>query len=573
MFLYELGSSDCRFKTLRFHEGMNVLLADKTQGSKLGDSRNGAGKTSFVRILRYLLGGRLDDSLKSAELAHFSFWGDLEMENAVDDLTRGVADVKRIERAVKPQTKVRVDGVSTSIDAWKLDVGQLFRLPADANRPTVGQLVSQLVRDYFGDPLKTFAAESAWESGARIGYLLGFTPEILAKAGEASALEKNRKALKKAIAEGALGNVSMNEPELRARLAKLRQRRLRLESKLSGFRVDEQYAEHQAEADRLTQAIRDLNDEGLLLEQRKRDLELAMQEERPTASSADMAKQLETMYVEIGIVLPDVVARRFEEVADFHSSVVRNRRLYLESERVSVLDRLKAIEAERRALDRRRADVMNLLNDSMALETFRNAERELAEVDSTVADLERRLELVQSVNDAGLRLRSITAEAEASVRTEMAEREEFIEEAISLFQQLGEEIYDDRDVSLLIDANKGVLKVTPEIDGDASSGIRGVKTFLLDVVCLVMAIKAGRAPRILVHDSLLFDSMDDRQVASCLNIGARLADDVGFQYIVTLNSDRLQAAEAEGFDRRDYAIDPVLTDAGEDGGLFGFRFK
>ena len=73
MFLYELGSSNCRFKTLRFHEGMNVLLADKTQGSKLGDSRNGAGKTSFVRILRYLLGGRLDDSLKSAELAHFSF--------------------------------------------------------------------------------------------------------------------------------------------------------------------------------------------------------------------------------------------------------------------------------------------------------------------------------------------------------------------------------------------------------------------------------------------------------------------------------------------------------------------
>jgi len=28
-----------------------------------------------------------------------------------------------------------------------------------------------------------------------------------------------------------------------------------------------------------------------------------------------------------------------------------------------------------------------------------------------------------------------------------------------------------------------------------------------------------------------------------------------------------------GFARRNYAIDPVLTDTGEDVGLFGFRFK
>lgn len=258
-------------------------------------------------------------------------------------------------------------------------------------------------------------------------------------------------------------------------------------------------------------------------------------------------------------------------MADFHSSVVHNHRLYLESERISVLGRLKAIRAERGALDRRRADVMNLLNNSMTLETFRNTERGLAEVDSAVADLERRLELVQSVNDAGLYLRSITAEVEASIRTEIAEREKFVEEAISLFRQLGEEVYDDHDVSLFIDANKGILKITLEIDDDALSGVREVKTFLLDVVCLVMAIKAGRAPRILVHDSLLLSSMDDRRVASCLSIGARLADDMGFQYIVTLNSDRLQAAEAEGFDRRGYAIDPALTDAGEDGGLFSFR--
>ena len=346
-----------------------------------------------------------------------------------------------------------------------------------------------------------------------------------------------------------------------------------MESNLSGFRVDEQYADHQAEADRLTHEIRNLNDESLSLEQRKRDLELAMMEERPAVAGGELAKQLESMYAEIGIVLPGTVTRRFSEVAEFHASVVRNRQMYLQTELLAVNQRLDEAHSERQALDQRRAAVMNLLNNSMALETFREAEREVTELDALVADLERKLEFVQSVSDTGLRLRAMMSEAEANVRTEIADRELPLESAIVLFQQLGEEIYNDRNVSLLIEATrKGILKVVPKIDGDASAGILGVKTFLLDMVCVVTAIQLGRAPRILVHDSQLFDSMDDRQIASCLNIGARLADQVGFQYVVTLNSDRLAAAETEGFDRRDDVIEPVLTDAGEEGGLFGFRF-
>ena len=73
MFLHKLGSSDARFNHLQFHDGMNILLADKTTESTSGDSRNGAGKTSFIRILRYVLGGSINDSLKADLLAKHSF--------------------------------------------------------------------------------------------------------------------------------------------------------------------------------------------------------------------------------------------------------------------------------------------------------------------------------------------------------------------------------------------------------------------------------------------------------------------------------------------------------------------
>ncbi|MDK6906648.1 ABC-three component system protein [Actinotignum timonense] len=565
MFLHNLGSSDERFKQLNFHDGLNIVLADKTAESTSGDSRNGAGKTSFIRILRYLLGGNLDQSLKIPQLFQHSFWANLGLDSATK--------TTRIERPVSPQTKVFIDGSSTAVAEWRRELAKLCSLPTDTKYPTVGQLFGQLARDYFADPLKTYRVESDWESGIRIGFFLGFSPELLGKASAIVALEKNRRALQKAMSDGAFGNIHLSESELRADLAQAREKRSRLESHLSVFRVDEQYADHQQEANRLSHAIRDLNDEGLSLEQRKRDIELTIAEEHPPVAEAVRLKQLEKMYAEIGITLPEATTRRFSDVVAFHASVIRNRKLYLESELQSVNRRLEEINSERQNLDQERARVMKLLQDSMALETFRHAQHELTEVDTRVSNLEQKLEFVQSVTKTKLHIRSMEAEAEAGLRTEIEDLGPRLEAALVLFQKLGEEIYTDRKVSLLIEVtNKGTLKVIPKIDGDASAGIQGVKTFLLDMVCVVTAIPLGRAPRILVHDSQLFDSMDDRQVASCLNIGARLADQIGFQYIVTLNSDRLTAAENEGFERRNYAIDPVLTDAGETGGLFGFRF-
>ncbi|MDR1449606.1 MAG: DUF2326 domain-containing protein [Propionibacteriaceae bacterium] len=565
MFLREIGASDARFKKLVFHDGMNLLLADKTAGSTTGDSRNGVGKTSFVRILRYLLGGSLDRSLKPAELADHVFYADLAL---------GAGSFVRVERQMSPTAKLAVDGKPVSPAEWKTELESLFGLSEAARRPTLGELIGQVVRYYFDDAMRTHANESNLDCGIRVGYLLGLSPEILGQAVEVDALEKHRTALNKAIKAGALPTLSSSEAELRAHLASVRDRRSRLELHLKGFRVDGQYAEHQSEADRLSARLRDLNDQGLVLRQRKRELEEATEEEQlPTLPVADLNRQLRAMYEEVGLVLPDVVARRFDEVFDFHASVVRNRKLFLRSELQAVNEQLRVIAAETTTASANRAVVMDLLQQSMALETFRSAERDLTELDATVTDLERRLEQVQALAQDGLHLQAMAIQAETGLRAEYAERAATLDEAMAMFTRLGQEIYSDRSVSFLIEATKkGVLKVEPKIDGDASSGISEVKTFLLDVVCLITAIKADRAPRLLVHDSLLFDSMDDRQMASCLNIGARLAEEHGFQYIVTTNSDRLEAAEREGFERRDRVIDPVLTDKGETGGLFGFRF-
>lgn len=580
MFLSALTSSDPRFKTLRFREGLNILVADRTETSEQGDSRNSIGKTSFVKILRYVLGGDLPSEFKAPELSEHTFTLTLSLPSIEGD----GADEVAVTRAVSPTTRVRVSGWSATngatdlhIDEWReLLSRKVFRIPMDTSRPTAGQIWGQLIRTYFGNPIKGHQSEADWESGVKVGFMLGLSPEILGKAGDVDRLTKQGKAIRAAVREGAIAHLSLDESALRAQLAAARRQRDRTQEDLRSFKVDEQYADHQHEADRLSASIQRLNDEALALQRRLRELDEALQDEVANSQSHDLTARLERVYAEIGLVLPDTVSRRYEEVQAFHESVVRNRRSFLEQELGAVRERLDAIDAERRTLDEQRSQIMQLLNETVALDTFLSIQRNLAKQEADVADLERRLEAANSISTISNTIKLRTAELVASVRTELNERDDRLNESISLFGELGAEIYTDREASLLVAPTaKGLLGVEPRISGDASTGVRSVETFMLDVVCTTAAINVGRAPRILVHDSHLFDAIDGRQVASCLNIGARLAEEHGFQYVVTLNSDFLATVEAQSdgaFDAEPYMLSTRLTDETEAGGLFGFRF-
>jgi uncharacterized protein YydD (DUF2326 family) len=577
MFLHKLASNDERFKTLSFHDGLNLIVAERTESSRQGDSRNGTGKSSFVRLLRYAFGGSLASELSSPYLADHSFELFLSVASA-----EGKEEFFSGSRRVSPTTRVVVEGWSATegrtdlhVDEWRVLLGQeLFHLPSEVSRPTPGQLWGQLVRTYFGRPTKGHGSEADWETGVKLGYFLGLSPEVLERAGDVDRLSKQRKAIRAAVREGAIRHLSADEADLRSQLATARRRRDRVQVSLRDFKVDQQYAEHQVEADDLSARIKRHNEEALSIERRIRELTSALASEVDAAADEELRTRVVRVYGELGLELPGTVLQRFEDVADFHESVVRNRRVFLQSELDALRQQLDVIAERRVRLDDRRAEVLRLLSNSVALDTFLEAQRSLSELDATAADLERRLESAIEINEIDTRLKVATAENEAAVRAEVAERSNFLDRPISHFNELGREIYTDREADLLIHASRGLLQVQPRVSGDASEGIRSVETYLLDMVCLIAALEAGRAPRLLVHDSHLFDAMDHRQVASCLNIGARLAEEHGFQYIVTMNSDFLASVESQGaFRGSDYAIETKLTDSGEAGGLFGFRFE
>ena len=69
------------FRELRLGPGLNVLVADKSAESTDKQTRNGAGKTSLVESIHFLLGEPADKSsiFRADELAPWSFGLDFDL--------------------------------------------------------------------------------------------------------------------------------------------------------------------------------------------------------------------------------------------------------------------------------------------------------------------------------------------------------------------------------------------------------------------------------------------------------------------------------------------------------------
>lgn len=157
------------------------------------------------------------------------------------------------------------------------------------------------------------------------------------------------------------------------------------------------------------------------MEHRGFELDDALRDEVDPAEETALRDKLTRVYTELGVVLPELVTRRYEEVAEFHQSVVRNRRSFLQQELEAVSTRLAAIDHERSALDDERSDTLRLLGETVALDTFLAAQRDLAKLEAGVADLERRVEAAVSVSQISDQVKLKTAELVTSVRAELHE--------------------------------------------------------------------------------------------------------------------------------------------------------
>lgn len=588
--IHRIYSSLESFKTLELRPGLNILLADKSPGATDRQTRNGAGKTSLIELLHFLNGAtcEAESIFKATSLVGCNFGADLDLgdirasiERSGDKPSKVKVEFDAMGASISTSNALQSydwDGTWISNTNWKLALGSLiFGLsksgpdePRGSYGPTFRSLYAYFVRRQssggFSAPTKNSTKQVPYDSQVAISYLLGLDWSIPQKWQHVRERERALKILKSESAKGTLGALIGATAELRTRLTVAEDKTRRLKENLANFRVLPEYSNLEMEASTLARQL------GLLADENTIDLRLiADLEESFSEEYAPETSDLERLYNEAGVVLPGAVARRYEDVLRFHRSVIQNRRSYLGGELDAARRRVEGREGVKQRIGGRYTEVMGILKSYGALEQYSALQSELSRQEAMTETIRQRFTAAQHLEGEKTELDIERDRLLLRLQQDYREQEDQLKHAILVFEDISSRLYEEAG-SLNISENRNGPQFDVKIHGEKSKGIGNMQIFCFDMMIMRLCAERKIGPGYLVHDSHLFDGVDERQVAKALQLGAEASRELGFQYITTLNSDALPNDLPSGFDLREYILPVRLTDATEDGGLFGIRF-
>ena len=581
--IHELASTLPTFKSVRLRPGLNLLLATKSRGATDRQTRNGAGKTSFVEILHFLLGGQAGrghvlkhEALRGQEFSlQFDLAGErVRVARSTDERSPFVLEAENFAAwPIPPKLDKKTGRWTLGQEDWRVDLGaRMFGLAPDKSaKPSFRMLLPYFARrdlDHGFEDFRRFAEKQAeGDQQIALTFLLGLDTSIPIRLEETREREATLQRLKSEMTHGEFSGIVGKAADLRTQLAVLDEQVTQRAAELAGFHVVPKFQELEAEATNIAGELSALSNETQSLGERAEHLRGAMTAERPPIFA-----DVEAIYAEAGLVFPGSVRRRFEEVERFHRSVVENRRAHLGAELVQTERRLAAIEVERARLDERLGELMQILSSGKALEQYALLQQEHARQAARAEAVRQRLAAAETVELRSAELKLDRASLYQRLVADHHEQHDRITAAIRAFEHLSRNLYEQAG-SLTIEPTERGPRVDVTIQGKRSKGITKMQIFCFDMMLMELCKARGIGPGFLVHDSHIFDGVDSRQVAKALEVGAERAERLGFQYLVLLNEDQLpRAIFRSGFEVDRYILDVRLTDATEDGGLFGTRF-
>jgi uncharacterized protein YydD (DUF2326 family) len=577
-----LSCNRVSFRNITFTPDINVILADRTKEETIKNSRNGLGKSTFIEILHFCLGAELKGPLKADALRDWIFTLELTIAGKDVRVSRDTGSAGKVtldgdfsDWPIQPKTNKDTGRPELLLKEWVELLGNLFfGLEVGTTgkyRPQFRSLISYFIRrgkDAYSQPFEFFRKQPAVSKQVLNTFLLGLSNEDAAdfqrlKDRALALLQLKKLTTETGTAKEFLGSLG----ELEALKVRLEGQTKKENEELRSFRVHPQYEEISKQANQLTETIHKLTNENVV---DKRLLELYHQslKEEKVPESTEVVK----LYERAGVELPGAVKKQLADVQAFHSTLVENRRSFLSSE-VQRLEYAQSVRISQiETATAQRAELMAILQTHGALDEYTQLQQRYLKTRAELEGVMRRIKNIEDLQEGEGSLKIDRALLVKRARRGLAERAANRDRAIELFNANSQALYEEPG-NLVVNVGDAGFEFDVSIHRSTSGGVENMKIFCYDLMLAQLWSERQQSPGVLVHDSIIFDGVDERQRALALQLAAEASKAFGFQYICTMNSDAVPWTEfGTQFEFNDH-VRLRLSDEDEKSSLTGIRFE
>ena len=581
--ILRVRADQASFKEVTFQPGFNVVLAERTQDSTRKESRNGLGKSSLIEVISFCLGASAGkkDPMRAEALANWTFTLDMNLGGQIVAVSRETSNHGEVyiegdtsNWPIQPTQERGGTRRKLKVADWNAYLGSLmFGIPHKGFNtdyaPTYRSLIGYFIRrgkDAFSTAFEHYRKQLEWDKQVNNAFLLGFAWE------DASAWQKLKDEKKVLEDLKHAGKSPILVDLLQGSSGELEAAKVRLENvvkesagALNTFDVHPQFRDLEAQANTLTVLITKAANRVVSCRQLLDSYEASLAE-IPDTNIGDVTE----VYREAGVLFPVQTRKTLDEVKAFHRQLIDNRTRFLatEIERLHA-DIAEAGSAQRNAIDER-AEVLRTLKGKGALEEYQRLQAIHAENLAQLKAVEQRISVIRRMEEGRSNLKIQEERLKQKTRNDLDDRKDQ-RLAIKLFNANSEALYESPG-NLVVEVGSTGFRFDVEIIRSGSQGIENMKILCYDLMLTELWSNRTPSPHMLIHDSLLFDGVDERQIAMGLELAERKALECGFQYICTLNSDTIPWKDfSDGFDLRRF-VRLTLTDRSAEGSLFGIRY-
>ena len=547
MRLISLTANKDTFHPVKFHrKGISLIVGTQKEPEvsipTTAQTYNGVGKSLLLYLINYCLGADAKEAF-TQQLADWEFTLTLEIGGLETAVTRRVG----------VENFISYGGEEITVDEYKNRLQRVtFPGASQIKFLTFRSLIGLFLRPgetAYNRYDSIHYSEKPVQKLVRSTYLLDLdVGQVIRKYDLVEELKQMREMSSRFAKDEIIKEYFQGKKDVNLDIRDLRDQLALLEQSLSDFKVAENYHDVEESAADIKSQLQKTRNKALLIEAKVRQVEESL-----AIKPGVTLEMVRRLYSEANVHFSPALLHSLEEVQNFHSALLAERRKRLKAEKQGFEGQLAKLNAQIEILSEQLDTQLRFLNEHGALGELLSLKDRANAVRNRLQRLEDFKALTKKFKDRNAELQVQLATANLEAQKYLDEEQETIESAAQVFRSITRRLYPDKQSELTVENDdretQTRFKVEAKIVDDASHGINKAKIFAYDTT--LVSLRRNHDVRFLCHDSRLFSDIDPRQRSEIFRIAAEFTNSRDFQYIATINQDQLAAIKpllGESFD-------------------------